>query len=247
MPKDLFSKQADLYARYRPTYPPELYDYILGFVNKRANAWDCATGNGQAAQVLAGYFNTVEATDISEAQLQKAVKKPNIRYRICPAEQTPFEESSFDLITIATAYHWLNWKEFYREATRVGKPGAVVAAWAYHLVRCRDENINTIIDHFYKNIVAPYWDKGRKYVDEAYATVAFDFEPLPSAPFEINVSWSKEAFKGYLLTWSAVQAYIKQNNSSPVDLIAADLDLAWQEEKKPFHFPIFLRIGRIKK
>jgi hypothetical protein len=35
MAKDLFSKQSDLYARYRPTYPRELYDYILSFVKEK--------------------------------------------------------------------------------------------------------------------------------------------------------------------------------------------------------------------
>jgi hypothetical protein len=48
MAKDLFSKQSDLYARYRPTYPKELYDYILSFVKEKNTVWDCATGNGQA-------------------------------------------------------------------------------------------------------------------------------------------------------------------------------------------------------
>src|SRR5947209_15554910 len=106
MPKDLFSSQADVYAKYRPTYPQELFDYILRFVKERESVWDCATGNGQAANVLANYFQTVEATDISEAQLKNAVKKENIYYQICPAERTPFADNSFDLITVATAYHW---------------------------------------------------------------------------------------------------------------------------------------------
>jgi hypothetical protein len=35
MAKDLFSKQSDLYARYRPTYPKELYEYILSFVKEK--------------------------------------------------------------------------------------------------------------------------------------------------------------------------------------------------------------------
>ncbi len=56
MAKDLFSDQADLYAKYRPTAPEELYDHIFSFVTKKDTAWDCATGNGQAAIVLADHF-----------------------------------------------------------------------------------------------------------------------------------------------------------------------------------------------
>jgi len=56
MSKDLFSNQASTYARYRPVYPKELYNYILKFVTEKNMAWDCATGNGQAALALAPYF-----------------------------------------------------------------------------------------------------------------------------------------------------------------------------------------------
>jgi ubiquinone/menaquinone biosynthesis C-methylase UbiE len=248
MPKDLFSERSQLYAKYRPTYPQELYDYILQFVEQREHAWDCATGNGQAANVLANYFKKVEASDISEAQLKNAIQRPNIQYHVAPAELTPFPNGTFDLITVAQAYHWLQWKEFYMEATRVGKPNAIVAVWTYNLFRCEDENVNAVIDHFYWDIAGPYWDAERKYVEEGYRTVKFDFDPLPSKDFEIKRSWTKEEFKGYLSTWSGVQLYMKKVGSSPLPLIEDDLDRIWNDtEQKSFRFPLFLRIGRIRK
>lgn len=248
MAKDLFSEQAELYAKYRPGYPSELFDYILSFVKEKDCAWDCATGNGQAAKVLAGHFKKVEATDLSESQLNNAFQKENIHYQVSTAEQTPFEDSSFDLITIATAYHWLDWKAFYKEATRVGKKDCVVAAWSYHVFYSADENITAIIRHFYHNIIKTYWDKERKYVDDRYTTVEFDFAPLPSKNFDLVLSWKKEEFLGYLSTWSAVQHYLKQNESSPLQLIEDAIQKAWPaNEEKEFHFPLFLRIGRITK
>lgn len=62
MDTDLFSSQSDLYAKYRPGYSSELIDYILSFVSEKNTAWDCATGNGQAAVLLAKHFNKVFAT-----------------------------------------------------------------------------------------------------------------------------------------------------------------------------------------
>lgn len=248
MAKDLFSSQADLYAKYRPTYPQELFDYILSFVNERKTAWDCATGNGQAASVLAGHFPVVEATDLSEQQLQNAVQKANIHYQVSTAEQTPFKDNSFDLITIATAYHWFNWDAFHKEATRVGKNSCVVAAWSYHVFYCEDEAITKIIGHFYHNIIKAYWDKERKYVDDRYTTVEFKFDPLPVRDFDLVVQWKKEDFLGYLSTWSAVQHYQKQNGQSPLTLIEDNLLKRWpSDEKKEFHFLLFLRLGRVLK
>lgn len=248
MAKDLFSSHAELYAKYRPAYPQQLFDYILSFVKEKKQAWDCATGNGQAAKVLANYFEKIEATDISEKQLENAVQKTNIHYRVAPAEHTPFASNSFDLITVAQAYHWLNWKAFFQEATRVGKQNAVVAVWTYNLFRCDDEAVNKIIRHFYKNITGPYWDAARKYVEEGYATVEFNFDPLPSNDFAISVNYNKEEFKGYLSTWSGTQQYIKQNGSSPLLLIEDDLNRMWNDEDiKNFEFPIVLKMGRVRK
>jgi ubiquinone/menaquinone biosynthesis C-methylase UbiE len=247
MAKDLFSRQSKLYAQFRPTYPQELFDYIFQFVNEKNCAWDCATGNGQAAVVLADYFQKVEASDISESQINNATRKLNIHYHICPAEETPFAENSFDLITIAQAYHWLNWKAFHDEAMRVGKRNAVVAIWCYSTL-FSDDKLNAIIQHFYRAITGPYWDYERRYVDDGYATTEFDFEPLPSKNFEISYQCSKEQLTGYLQTWSSVQKYIKKNGINPVDLIKPDLDATWNDaETRTFHFPIFLRIGRIVK
>src|SRR5687768_17493951 len=97
--KDNFSKQASDYAIYRPDYPNELFDFLLPLVNEKNCAWDCATGNGQVATVLADYFTTVKATDISAKQLENAVQKSNIEYSIQPAEKTNFSNQHFDLIT----------------------------------------------------------------------------------------------------------------------------------------------------
>lgn len=248
MPKDLFSTQSDSYAKYRPTYPQELFAYILGFVKERKCAWDCATGNGQAANVLADYFERIEATDISEAQLKNAVRKDNIHYQICPAEQTPFAADSFDLITVATAYHWFDWDKFRKEAFRVGRQNCVVAAWAYNLVVCSHGSINKIIHDFYFNTVYAYWDKERRYVEQSYKTVDFSFAPLPSQDFTILRLWTKEDLLGYIATWSALQNYQQRHGSSPLPELQQKLYAVWPgNEEKQFQFPLFLRLGKVLK
>lgn len=248
MAKDLFSSQADVYAKYRPTYPQELFDYIISFVSNREAAWDCATGNGQAAGALAAFFQQIEATDISEAQLKNAVQKENIRYRLAPAEKTPFPDNRFDLITVATAYHWLNREAFHDEATRVGKPGCVVAVWAYNLVRCEEDAINKLIDWFYYDIVYTYWDKERRLVEQGYQNIEFDFSPLPSNDFFIHREWKKEDLLGYVSSWSSVQNYQQRKGESPLPLLQSELEKAWPDEtEKSFHFPLFLKIGRVRK
>ena len=248
MAKDLFSKQADLYARFRPTYPKELYEYILSFVKEKKIAWDCATGNGQAAVVLADHFKKVIATDISLAQIEKATLKENIEYRVCPAESTPFAENSLDLVTVAQAYHWLQWDEFKKEVTRVCKPDAVIAIWTYYDRVTDDDNIDKAVHDFYEKVTKPYWDHERKYVEEKYATVEFDYELLPVKSFETVVHWKREDLVGYISSWSAVQKYIKTNGHSPVPIIEEEIKKLWLEgEVKKVIFPIYLKLGRVSK
>ena len=98
---DNFSKQAALYAKYRPSYPNELLDEIYKYVIKKDIVWDCGTGNGQLAEKLALDFKKVYATDVSKEQLSQAIERHNIDYIQNPAENPIFDEMMFDLITIA--------------------------------------------------------------------------------------------------------------------------------------------------
>jgi SAM-dependent methyltransferase len=248
MTKDLFSNQAALYANYRPGYPGSLIDYVLSFVQDRICAWDCATGNGQAALLLAPYFQRVEATDISRKQIDHAVQHPSIVYSVEGVEGNGFPDNAFDLITVAQAYHWFNFDTFLREARRTGKKGSVVAVWGYGLVQTSDPDLQNAIDHFYVDIVGKYWDPERKYIDEKYETVPFHFKPLPSKNFAIEMLWNPTDFIGYLNTWSSVQHFIKANGNNPVDEFAKTMTTLWKENNsRRFSFPLFLRIGTVEK
>lgn len=247
MAKDLFSDQSKSYALHRPVYPEELFNYIIFFVKEKNTAWDCATGKGQSAIPLSHHFQKVFATDISPKQLEQAPAKENIEYVVCPAEETVFSDNLFDLITCSQAYHWLHWKKFHEEVMRVGKPNCIIAVWMYDLVSCKEEKLNKLIRHFYTNITGPYWDAERKHVDDHYANLPFDFEPLPSKKFTIEINYTKEQLLGYFFSWSATQNFINSNGYSPVEEIKNDLYQLWPQDVKTFHFPLILKLGRINK
>ncbi len=242
--KDNFSKQSDLYAKYRPGYPAELFNFLYSMVTEKKAAWDCGTGNGQVASKLSAYFEEVYATDISENQIANAVVKENIHYSKVSAEETLFPENMFDLVTVGQAIHWFNFEKFYKEVKRCLKPGGYIAVFGYGLPAI-DKEIDLIIKDFYKNITGPYWDAERKYVDENYKTIPFPFDEIKTPLFYSRYSWSVEGVIGFLNTWSAVKHYIKQNNQNPVDLIADRLKDAWgKTPQKEISFPIFMRAGK---
>lgn len=241
--KDLFSTDSEKYARYRPGYPQELFQLIEGLLEERNRAWDCGTGNGQVAAALSEFMQHVEATDISRQQLENAIKKPNIRYSLQPAEKTHFPDKYFDLVTVAQAVHWFNMPKFFEEVRRVLKPGGIIAVMGYGLFRSNMET-NRIIDHFYREIIGPYWDEERKYLDEKYRTIPFPFEEIQVPDFLLNDTWSFDRLIGYLRTWSAVKHYIEEQERDPVALIEKEL-YAGFGRKNMVMFPIFLRVGKL--
>lgn len=243
--KDHFSKQSSAYAQFRPHYPDAMIDCITALVNNRKTALDVATGNGQVARKLSARFQTVFATDISARQLENAVPLPNVTYKVEPAESTGFADVQFDLITVAQAVHWFRFDDFYREIYRILKPDGIFAVLGYGLFSTNPGS-DQILKDYYHNIVGPYWDAERKYIDESYQTIPFPFDEIPTPKFQNQLSWPFEQLIGYLETWSATQHYKDANGSDPVDLIRAPLKKSWESGDKQVFFPLLLRIGKIK-
>jgi SAM-dependent methyltransferase len=242
--KDLFSRHAQMYAQYRPTYPQALITYISQLVKYRGVLWDCGCGNGQLALAFAENFQLVCATDISSEQIANAPAHMGILYKVLPAEKTDFPAGFFDMVVVGQAIHWFNHELFFQEAKRVMAPNAVLVAIGYGLMRISPE-IDVVLNHFYTNITGPYWEPERKYLDDGFASLPFPFEPIEVPEFQMPCLWSLEQVTGFLNTWSAVKKYEAVNGINPLSLIETDLVQAWSEkDKRMVVFPLFIKAGK---
>ncbi len=248
--KDNFSVQSDGYSKFRPVYPTELYDEILSHVNTFDKCWDCATGNGQMASVLAGKFREVKATDISAGQLAKAIKRENVVYSEKRAEQTDFASDSFDLITVGQAVHWFDHEHFNEEVKRVGKVGGIIALIGYGLMYV-NEPFDLQLATFYNDTIGSYWDSERRHIDSNYSSIPFPFKPISlNSDYSIDVEWNLQQLEGYLGTWSSVNRYIQQHGKDPVAPFIEQLTSSgvWEESQvHEVHFPLFVKLGVIDK
>jgi SAM-dependent methyltransferase len=215
--------QSKEYAASRPTYPRALFEFLAGLVERRELAWDCATGNGQAAAILAGYFDSVVASDASKKQIENARAGPNVRFAVFPAEKPDLADASVDLITVAQALHWFRLDDFYREARRVARKGAVIAAWTYGLHSVSPE-VDRVTHLFYKDIVGPYWPLEVRYVENRYEGIPFPFPQVKTPSFQIELEWDMKNLVGYFYSWSSTQKYIEENKSDPVEKVST---LTW--------------------
>ena len=182
--KDHFSKQAADYAKFRPQYPQSLFAYLRRIAPSRELAWDCGTGNGQAAIGLASVFDRVIATDASEKQISNAQPHEHIEYRVAKAENSAIKSETLDLIMVAQALHWFDLERFYAEARRVLKPNGVLAASAYKFFRITPEIDQLINHHYYDKIVGPFWPAERVLV-ERFEELPFPFSEIQTPSFEM--------------------------------------------------------------
>ena len=242
--KDHFSKQAAGYAKFRPCYPKALFVYLGGIAPSRELAWDCGTGNGQAAVGLASVFDRVLATDASEKQILNARPDERVEYRVTVAEDSGIKSEILDLILVAQALHWFHLDRFYAEARRVLKPNGVLAASAYKFLRITPE-IDHLVNHrYYHKIVGPFWPPERALV-EKFEELPFPFLEIQTPSFEMIAQWNLEQLMGYLRSWSATQRFIAANQRDPLDEIADELRRAWGDTKRTRHviWPLTLRVG----
>ena len=242
---DNFSNKSSEYALYRPDSPPEVFDFLLARVPGFSAAWDCGTGNGQVARVLAERFEKVYGTDISSEQLSHATGKENISYLLERAEKTSLPDNSVDLITVAQAIHWFDFEAFYKEVRRVAVPGAVIAAWTYTVLQVNPA-VDAVIDKLYSEITVSYWDKERKLVDAAYSTIPFPFDELETPVFYITGHYSLQQLVGYLRTWSGVKHYLQREGADPLEIVMDELKEAWGDaETHAIIWPVHMRAGRV--
>jgi SAM-dependent methyltransferase len=241
--KDHFSKQAADYAKFRPGYPQELFVYLGKIALGRQLAWDCGTGNGQAAVALASVFNRVIATDASEKQISNAQPHERVEYRVAPAENSGIQSGTIDLIMVAQALHWFDLDGFYAEAWRVLKPDSVLAASVYNLLHI-EPAIDDVVNRYYYEVVGSFWPPERKLVEQ-FADLPFPFEEIGPPKFEVTAWWNLDRLIGYLRTWSSTQRFMAARGSDPVEQIIDELLALWGPAKQTREviWPLTLRVG----
>jgi len=243
---DHFSQLAPDYASYRPAYPDGLFDYLAGLVNRHDLAWDCAAGSGQATIPLARRFSRVIATDFSAAMLGRAPRHPAVEYRVAPGEASGLGDATADLVSVAQALHWLDIESFYAEVNRVLVPGGVLAVWTYGAQHLDEPALDSVLRHFYAEVVGPYWPPGRRHVEAGYRTLPFPFPELEPPALAMQELWSLRQLVGYVGTWSATQRLREAVGHDPVDQLGHDLAQHWGDPaaSRLIRWPLSLRVGR---
>ncbi|MEA3041185.1 MAG: hypothetical protein QOC65_674 [Sphingomonadales bacterium] len=241
---DRFSGFADAYRHGRPGYPSHLFEALAALAPGRGLAWDCGTGNGQAALGLAPHFARVHATDPSERQIAEAIAHERVTYRVERAEQVSLPDASVDLAVAAQAMHWFDLDLFYAEVARVLKPGGVLAAFGYDWMYVSPE-IDRAINERLLPTLAGHWAPQNRLLWDGYRSIPFPGEELRLGAFAIYLDWSFEEVRGYISSWSALRDFAAAGGEETIEAGLGEVGRLWGEGRRTVVMPLHLRVARL--
>ena len=243
--QDHFSTGSDLYARYRPRYPAALFDFLAAEAPDHTLAWDCACGSGQATEALGSRFRRVLGTDASIPQIVGAENSAPTAYAAALAEAPPLAPGSVDLVTVAQAFHWLDFEPFHGAVKALLRPGGLVAVWCYTTLALDDPELDALLNRYYHHTVGPYWPPERRFLEAGYRDLPFPYEPVAAPALALYARWTLDQLLGYLRTWSATRRFQADRGSDPVAPLAPKLADVWgPDETCRIRWPLALLVGR---
>jgi SAM-dependent methyltransferase len=139
-PTGRFSDRVGNYAKYRPSYAPELIPFLehaIGLDKSRQVA-DIGSGTGIFTELLLLKGCRVTGVEPNAAMRRAAETQLGGYERFYSqdgrAEQTGLEDHSMDLITVAQAFHWMEVEATRKEFIRILKPGGhILLVWNLRL------------------------------------------------------------------------------------------------------------------
>ena len=136
-----FGQEAAAYERGRPSYPPEVIDWLLP--NDARDVLDLGAGTGKLTIRLVERGLSVVAVDpIPEMLEVLSGSLPDTPALLGTAEDIPLPDNSVDSVLVAQAWHWFDPERAVKEVARVLRPGGRLGlVW-----NTRDERMGWVKD-----------------------------------------------------------------------------------------------------
>ena len=118
----LFDEEAERYDRCRPTYPDALIDDLLGPTPDGLDVLDVGCGTGLASRLMAERGASVLGVEVAP-RMAEIARSHGIDVEIGAFEDWEPAGRTFDRVTSAQAWHWLDLPVATTKAASVLRPG----------------------------------------------------------------------------------------------------------------------------
>jgi len=209
---------AGRYSKGRPDFHSNTIKHIKDYLHpdkKLNNALDIACGTGLSTKALLEIATNVYGTDASQEMLNLAVQPGKIHYAIASAEQQPFVNDNFDLITVSSGVHWFDIDKFLAEANRLLKSKSWLVLYENYFIAEMVGN-NTFTNWFrevyLKKFPSPPRNNDYPWTNENLIPKNFNF--ITEERFKNAISFNKKQLALYFTTQSNIIAAVEKNQTT---------------------------------
>jgi len=233
------------YSKGRPDFHSNTIKHIKDYLHldkKLNNALDVACGTGLSTKALLGIARNVYGTDISQEMINLALMPDKIHYSIAPAEQQPFPDNYFDLITVSSGVHWFDIDKFLVEANRLLKSRSWLVLYENHFISemvGNDNFTNWFPNVYLKKFPSPPRNNAYSWTNENL--VPKNFNLITEERFKNSIAFNKKQLALYFTTQSNIIAAVEKNQTTYEQVdnwLDQELDSFFQnnEEKQTINY-----------
>jgi SAM-dependent methyltransferase len=247
----LFTGTASSYADFRPPYPRELLDLLVASAPGHDRLVDLGCGTGELARPLARAFAEVVAVDSEPDMVALGAARAaeegtsNITWLVGKAEATHLAPESADLITVGSAFHWMDRELVLRQAqTGLVRLGSFAVAGS-NSTWTGKEPWQQLIVSVMEKFIGPKRRAGdgefRRPAERHEVVMARSgFSDVVQHEFLIPHTWTLNGILGYLKSTSFASRAVLGDRADEFDRLLADELLAFNpdgtySEKLPFY------------
>jgi len=158
----LFDQQAEAYDRFRPTYPDAVIDELLGPVPTGLDVLDVGCGTGIASRQIAQRGAKVLGVELAP-RMAEIARGHGVDVEIAAFEGWDAAGRTFDRVTSAQAWHWLDLPIATAKAASVLRPGGrLCLIWN---AGCQPDDLADALEEVYASVVP----RGRHRLFRGYA------------------------------------------------------------------------------
>lgn len=217
-----FGNTSKDYAMYRDIYPKSMYKKLteFGIGKEGQNILDLGSGTAVLPINLYDTGAKFTSTDISENQIlygQKIANSKglnNINFKVCKAENTGFDDNSFDVVTAVQCFQYFDTDKATKEIKRILKPNGLFCKIFMDWLPYEDKIIREMEELVLK--YSPQWSgcgfEKFRYNYPDWADNGFDIHTIHS--YNETLTFSKEAWIGRIKSCRGVGASLSKEKVS---------------------------------
>jgi SAM-dependent methyltransferase len=224
-----FGRTAADYVAYRPAFDPRLFERLraMGVGQAGQIILDVGAGTGLLGRGLVGGAVRVIETDAKLELVREAWGTERIAAH---AEGLPFDDDQFDVVTAGQCWHWFDRRLAPFEIRRVLKAGGRLAI-VYQTYLPIEGNVAAASEELILRY-RPGWRhaggvgiNGQALKDMQNA----GFEEIESFSFDTAFNYTRDAWRGFIRTCSAVGPSLPAETIARFDAEHAEMLRGWPE------------------